>query len=200
VILLLSGPLAVSVAVASGSRPIGPRGTVTRSSYGLIEEIDDRPASEFIAGYLDQPGPATFGNPLAVRDDPDKEPYLRVLLGRDDQTGALFIPGQAPIGAQVQLTTATTDELVNAAGDSVRRALDDFPDEATPTAALVFSCAVRKFLLGSRTSLELDGARALLGSTLPVAGMYCVGEIAPVSRATASSFHNESFVTVLLGD
>jgi hypothetical protein len=200
VVLVLSGPLTLSVAVGTGLRPIGPRGTVTRSSYGRIEEIDGRPAVAFIAGYLDGVGPQSFGNPLAVRDTPDTEPYLRVLLGRDDQAGALLIPGGAPVGALVQLTTASSDELVDAASDTVRRALQAFPSGATPTAALMFSCAVRKFLLGSRTSQELSGARGLLPASLPIAGMYCVGEIAPVAGSQGSSFHNESFVTVLLGD
>ena len=103
------------------------------------------------------------------------------------------------MGATVQLTTATTDEIVAATADTVRRATEAFPAGATPSAALVFSCAVRKFLLGSRTGQELGEARSLLPADLPVAGMYCTGEIGPVGDAQATRFLNETFVTVLLG-
>ena len=58
---------------------------------------------------------------------------------------------------------------------------------------------MRKFLLGSRTGQELGEARSLLPADLPVAGMYCTGEIGPVGDALATRFLNETFVTVLLG-
>ncbi|HTS14166.1 MAG TPA: FIST N-terminal domain-containing protein, partial [Candidatus Sulfotelmatobacter sp.] len=92
-ILLLSGPLAFSVAVGTGLRPVGPTGVVTRSGYGRIDEIDGRPASDFTAAYLDVAGPATFGNPLAISETGTAASYLRVLLGQDAATGSLAIAG-----------------------------------------------------------------------------------------------------------
>jgi hypothetical protein len=198
-LLLLSGPLAFSVAVGTGLRPVGPTGVVTRSRYGHIDEIDRRPAADFTAAYLDVAGPATFGNPLAIIEAGASAPYHRVLLAQDRASGSLSIAGSVPVGATVQLTTATSDEIVDATADTVRRAMEAFPAGATPSAALVFSCAVRKFLLGSRTGQELGEARSLLPDALPVAGMYCTGEIGPVGDAMATRFLNETFVTVLLG-
>ncbi len=198
-LLLLSGPLAFSVAVGTGLRPVGPTGVVTRSGYGRIDEIDGRPATAFTAAYLDVAGPATFGNPLAIGEVGASMPYLRVLLAQDPATGSLSIAGSVPVGATVQLTTATSDEIVAATADTVRRAMEAFPAGATASGALVFSCAVRKFLLGSRTAQELGEAQSLLPDALPVAGMYCTGEIGPVGDAMATRFLNETFVTVLLG-
>jgi len=198
-LLVLSGPLAFSVAVGTGLRPVGPTGVVTRSVYGRIDEIDGRPATSFTAAYLDVAGPATFGNPLAITEAGASAPYLRVLLAQDPATGSLSIAGSVPVGATVQLTTATSDDIVAATADTVRRATEAFPAGATPSAALIFSCAVRKFLLGSRTAHELGEARSLLPADLPVAGMYCTGEIGPVGDALATRFLNETFVTVLLG-
>jgi hypothetical protein len=34
---------------------------------------------------------------------------------------------------------------------------------------------------------------------MPIAGMYCVGEIAPIDTDGDSHFLNETFVTLLLG-
>jgi hypothetical protein len=42
-------------------------------------------------------------------------------------------------------------------------------------------------------------AREMLGFDLPMAGLYCYGEIAPVGSADGSRFHNETLVAVLLG-
>jgi len=198
-LMLFSGALAFSYAVGTGLRPIGPRGVVTSSSDGIIHEIDGRPAAHFIAGYLDVAGPATFGNPLAFDDSGSGDWYLRVMIAQDAATGDLQIPGSVPVGAMIQLTTATTEEIVGATSDAVRRATAAFPGDGEPSAALVFSCAVRKFLLGSRTSQEVAEALARLPAALPLAGMYCTGEIAPVGADAGSRFLNESFVTLLLG-
>jgi hypothetical protein len=198
-ILLLSGSFAFSYAVGTGLRGIGPRGTVTRSDYGVIHEIDGRPAADFIAGYIDAAGPSTYGNPLAVRPEGSTEPYLRVMIRQDPDTGAVFVPGQVPAGSSVQITTASTDEIVDATGDTIRRAVEAFPAAATPGGALLFSCAVRRFLLGTRTSQEVAEARALLPPDLPLVGMYCGGEIAPVDDSHTSRFLNETFVALLLG-
>ena len=57
----------------------------------------------------------------------------------------------------------------------------------------------RRFLLGTRAGREIEQVREELGSDVPVAGFYCVGEIAPMPRADGSQFHNATMVAVLLG-
>lgn len=120
------------------------------------------------------------------------------MLSQDPTSGALSVPGEVPVGSTVQITTASTDQIVQASGDTVRRAMEAFPLGATPTAALLFSCAVRRFLLGTRTAQEIAAARSVLPD-LPVIGMYCGGEIAPVDDTPTSRFLNETFVALLLG-
>jgi hypothetical protein len=63
----------------------------------------------------------------------------------------------------------------------------------------VFSCAIRKLMLGTRTGTELEIARKELGDSLPITGFYCFGEIAPM-RDGGVRFHNETMVAVLLGE
>src|SRR5262249_22606696 len=139
--------------------------------------IDARPAFEFVAPYLQGAGPSLFGNPLAVSEPGSTDSYLRVVISIDPVTGAVATPGLIPEGSTVQLTSTTSESLIAAVGDAVRRASESFPTDATPEAALIFSCAVRKFLLGSRTSVEVEEVRTLLPAEVPLAGMYCVGEI-----------------------
>jgi hypothetical protein len=97
----------------------------------------------------------------------------------------------------VQLTTADTDEVLEGTRDAVEHALASFP-RGQPDAAVIFSCAVRKFLLGSRTHVEAELVRSVLGD-VPTIGLYCYGEVGPVRGASASRFLNETFVSLLLG-
>ncbi len=198
-ILILAGPVLHSSAVGTGWRTLGPSGTVTRSSYGQIHEIDGRPAVDWVSGYMDMsPGRSTFGNPLAAQDPGVDDWYLRVVIGTDE-AGSLLIPGAIPVGATVQMTTTNPDDMLAATSDALERARAAFPGTSQPTAALIFSCAVRKYLLGSRTGEEVELARLQLPDAMPIAGMYCIGEIAPTGESVDSHFLNESFVTLLLG-
>lgn len=199
-IMLLAGQVTYSTAVGTGWRVLGPRGVVTRADYGVIHEIDGRPARDWVGDYLDVDGAGTFGNPLAIQDAGSDNWYLRVVLATD-KSGGIRLPGGVPVGATVQLTTTTADEMLRATADSLERARAAFPAEATPAAALVFSCAVRKYMLGTKTAREVASAQDLLPKSLPIAGMYCIGEIAPTGaiRGAPSHFLNETFVTLLLG-
>ena len=198
-ILLFSGDLSVSTAVGTGWRTLGATGTVTGSTSGAVLEIDHRPATEFLGRYLDVTGPASFGNPLSVIEAGGDEPYYRAVTGTDPAIGSVLVAGEIPIGAIVQVTTADTDDILGGTRAAINRAVDAFPAGAQPEAALIFSCAVRRFLLGSRTRVETEIARSILGSTLPMAGIYCNGEIGPVRGIETSRYYNETFVTILLG-
>jgi hypothetical protein len=195
--MIFSGPIHHSVAIGTGWKPIGSRGIVTRADRNLIREIDGKPAMDFLHRYLDVTGPASFGNPMAIYEPGVEEPYLRVALATDD-AGAVSIIGSVPVGAVIQLTTANTTDLLAGASGALTRAAEAFPDGIQPQAALVFSCMVRKYLLGSRTDQETALTRAALPD-LPFAGLYCTGEIGPIGPDHGSRFLNETFVALLLG-
>ncbi|HEY7131441.1 MAG TPA: FIST N-terminal domain-containing protein [Candidatus Limnocylindrales bacterium] len=198
VLLLFSGPLRHSVAIGMGWKPIGTRGVVTASDHNLLREIDGRPALEFVNRYLDSIGPASFGNPLAIYEPGSDEPYLRVALRGDAEAGTIALIGSVPIGSAIQLTTASADDLLEGTTDALRRAAETYPTDGRPEAALVFSCMVRKYLLGSKTGRETELTKAALPD-LPFAGMYCTGEISPIGDGRGPRFLNETFVALLLG-
>jgi len=198
-VLLFSGPVAYSIAIGTGWRSLGARGVITRSAPRQIDEIDGRPAIEFLARYLDVTGPASFGNPLAVREVGANESYLRAVTGSEPSSGSLSVLGSIPVGSTVQLTTATTEDILSGTRESLAEATADFPAGARPEAALMFSCVVRRMLLGSRASTEVELARTELGPSVALAGLYCFGEIGPISGSPSSRFLNSTFVTLLLG-
>jgi hypothetical protein len=197
-VVLFSGPLAISTAVGTGWKTIGRRGTVTASSQNLVEGINGRPAAEFVSRYVGDLGAGIAGTPFAIFESSGEDFYLRTMMPWSGDDRGLTVMGTIPEGHEVQLTTASTDEILAGARSSVTRALEDFPAGATPEAALVFSCAVRKALLGSRTRIESELVRSVLGETIPVAGLYCYGEIGPIGDS-GSRVLNETFVTLLLG-
>ncbi len=199
-ILLFAGPVAFSIGVDTGWRRVGPRATVTGTSDAAgVLEIDGRPALEFYERFLGVGGPAV-ANPLAVFDEPGSDRfYLRTPVTYDREQGSIAFFGAVPDGATIQLTMAGIDEIFAGAKASIADAVAAFPAGAGPDGALLFSCATRKFLLGTRAGREIELVRAVLGEAMPIGGFYCLGEMAPSATVDLTRFHNATLVSVLLG-
>jgi hypothetical protein len=198
-VLLVSGPLKVSVGVAHGWNPVGKTAVVTRSDDNKVYEIDGEPILDFYQRYLGTESEPAIANPLAILDNDTGRYYLRAPMEYNGSDGSAIFFGSVPQGATVQLTMATTEEILRGTEASLTEAMAGFPGEEMPEGALIASCAVRSFLLGTRTRGEIERIRAGLGQDIPVSGFYAFGEIAPLGLDSTPSFHNETCVTVLLG-
>jgi hypothetical protein len=197
-ILLFSGPLSFSFGLDTGWHPVGRVGTVSEVDGSTIRTIDGEPALAFYERYLGAGAKPSPANPLAVFEPGSDAFLLRVPIDVDEETGSMLVAGDVAPGALIQLTVAVTGDIFDGTRSAVQKAIKGFPAAANPTAALVFSCAIRKLVLGTRTGTELDITREELGQSLPIAGLYCYGEIAPAASGD-TRFHNETFVAVLLG-
>jgi hypothetical protein len=199
-VLLFSGELDFSFGVETGWRGIGPRGVVTRTAANGVLEIDGQRAMAFYERYVGL-GQPPLANPLAVWDDAAATSfYLRTPADSDPETGLIRFFGTVPEGAIVQITTAGTEQIFDGARASVASALAGYPAGRTPDAALLYSCATRRFLLGTRAGHEVELIREALGTAVPVTGFYCLGEIAPIGASgDDSQFLNATMVSVLLG-
>jgi hypothetical protein len=198
-LLLLSGPLQVSVGVAHGWSPVGREAVVTRSKNEVVYEIDGEPVVDFYRHYLGAGGEPAMAHPLALLDKDTGRYYLRAPLVWDEEEGSATFFGSVPEGSTVQIAMASTEEILAGTVASVSDALSGFPEMAKPEGALISACAVRNFLLGTRTSSELDLIKTGLGGDIPIAGFYAYGEIAPLNVESSPKFHNETCVTVLIG-
>ena len=198
-VLLLSGPLHVSVGVRHGWTPVGKTSVVTRSKSETVYEIDGEPVVDFYRHYLGVSGEPALAHPLAILDDETGRYYLRAPLVWDEEEGSATFFGSVPEGSVVQIAMASTDEILQGTEASVVDALAGFPESLQPEGALISACAVRNFLLGSRTSSELEIIKSELGDDVPIAGFYAYGEIAPLELEGSARFHNETCVTVLIG-
>ncbi|MBL1174778.1 FIST signal transduction protein [Pantanalinema sp. GBBB05] len=197
-ILLFSGPVLFSHGIANGWEPIGNAGRVTKAENHIVYEIDGQPALAFYHRYLGAL-PPSFEYPLAVFDGDSDRYYMRAPSGiYDPIVGSINFFGDVAVQSVVQITATTHEDILAASQTSIQQAAESYPGHA-PAAALFFSCAGRRQLLGHRTREEYELAQKYLTQTLPSCGFYTYGEIAPLQQHGLTHFHNETFITLLLG-
>lgn len=201
-VLLFSGPILFSHGIANGWLPIGKQGRITQVVQNVVHTIDKRPAIEFYRYYIGSLAPSSE-YPLAVFNAEGNFLYMRAPNGLcNSESGSIGFFGDFPEGAVVQLTQATRNDILAASQESVHQAIQNYPGQC-PSASLLFSCASRRQVLGSRTCEEYQLIKLMqdgLLRSLPCFGFYTNGEIAPLQRNGVTYFHNETFVTMLLGD
>lgn len=203
-VLMLDGELKISFGIGTGWFPIGEPVQATRVDGHILHEIGGRPALELYRDYWGEaPAEQSLGEyPIAVYPNgPNGDFYLRAVLACDAATGAVRLAGAVPEGAWLRLTEVVPEGVLAGSEHSASAAVKAFPG-ATPEIAFVFSCAARKWVLGTKAEGEsaiLAGAFASAGVKPSFVGGYCFGEIAPQRIGAPSEFHNETCVTVLLG-
>lgn len=199
-VLLFSGPLVFSAASASGWEPMGEPGTVTRSENTVVHEIDGQSAAQFYQRFLGTGAIATPEFPLAILDADGGVESLRTPIGpHPTEKGAIVFFSEVRQGVTVQISSADRSAILDGCNKSIRKAFANYPHGKTPDVALVFSCSCRRLLLGTRTEEECAVVESVLGG-IPVIGFYGYGEIAPTgSSGGVSKYHNETFVSLIMG-
>ena len=200
-LLLFSGPLIVSSGVHSGWNAVGKVGVVTKSDNNIVFKIDDKTALDFYRDLLGKDAVPTGDRPLAILTESGHISRLRASIEQfDEEVGSVTFFGDIPEGSKVQITIATRSDILEGTRLSVSRAKEKYPEGHDPVAAIFFSCSGRKLLLGTQTEEEYSILKTELGSELPVSGFYGYGEIGPaLEDVSTDHFHNETFVTILLG-
>lgn len=196
-VLLFSGAVFFSHGVASGWQPIGKRCQITKVVQNTVYEIDGKPALEFYRHYLGALPPSSE-YPIAVFEAEAQQFYLRAPSGHHPEAGSITFFAHVPEQSWVQLAQSSREQILVASQASMATALETYPGQ-TPEAALFFSCASRRQMLGTRTQEEYGLAQKSLTQVLPSCGFYANGEFAPLVKAGQPQFHNETFVTLLLG-
>jgi hypothetical protein len=201
--LFLTGAFHRGWGVGSGWFPIGAERRITRSDGHIVHSIDGKPALEI---YREQYGvvpDSSLGEyPLAIYDGDGDSWSLRAIMDSDHETGSLRFAGEVPQGARVRMTEVMPDGILGGSTESLRNALEAYTG-TEPQLALIFSCAARKWVLGTQAKQEIEDlercASELGFPDLQIAGLYCFGEISPHNGGTESAFHNETCVSVVLG-
>lgn len=199
--LLIAGPILYSFGIETGWIPIGKQAIVTDSTDHVVEKIGDDDALEFYKRHLGESilqgdGGIIGEYPLAVFDENEERFYLRAPIF-EAGSGSLRFLGDVPQGATVQITHSTRDKILDATKVSVNSSVKDYPGTA-PAGAICLSCAARKQVLGTRVEEEYNAFKEKFPD-IPVAGFYTYGEISPLQKGHVSRYHNETFVTLIIG-
>jgi hypothetical protein len=202
-ILLFAGPLHVATGVASGWEPVGEEHWLTDVDGLVISGIDGEPPREVWKRYFGvdnhQGAPNFFAVYPGENGRRGADEFYLSSPSRFQDDGSMVTMTPAMPGARMRFTSATRDQLLDGAASSAQRARAAYPG-AEPEAALVFSCASRPALLGTRVGGEAGRLQEHIGADLPAVGFYTYGEICPLPSTPEPVHHVSTFVTVLIGE
>jgi len=197
--LLVSGAVPVVARLSRGWRPIGGRARVTVSADGVVRRIGERTALDFYRHYLGPHAEPALELPLAVSCERHEDFILRAPGFYSEEDGGIEFPAGVPEGAMVQLAEADRSEMLGDIRLLTRELAGKAAETFTPAGALLFSCATRKEVLGTKASEEAGRMTAALPPGTPVAGFYGHGEIGAAGPGLPLHLHNGSLVALLLG-
>lgn len=189
VALALGGPYAILTVVSQGAAPIGRPWTITGTQGNIIETIAHRPAYQVLVDTLSSL-PAEVQRRaqrnllIGLAMDEYREEFrrgdflIRNLVGVIPETGALAVGALPRVGQTLQFQlrdpAAATEDLHELL-DRMKADLND----RKPLAALLCSCNGRGIGLFGRPHHDAQAVAQCLGP-LPLAGLFCNGEIGPV--------------------
>ncbi|MCE5317789.1 MAG: FIST C-terminal domain-containing protein [Parachlamydia sp.] len=202
--MLLSEPLKCSIAVRHGHTPFPfkTRSVITHSEKNILYTIDNMPALDFYKLHLGEHANYEAYALLIYLDDPERFPdrYLvRAPFRIDRENGSITFPGDIPQGCQVTISQlATKAKTLEAAQVCIKQAREAFKGDKIDL-ALVYSCALRKEILGTDTPKEIE----IIQKELPdvdLFGFYTYGEIGHHHLGEPSRYYNETIVVILIGE
>lgn len=197
--LLLSGELPLATRLSRGWRPVGGIARVTEAEGAVVRRIGDGSALDFYRRYLGPHAEPAVELPLAVACEQRKDFILRAPGFFSEDDGSIHFPAGVPEGASVQLAEATRAEMLADIRELTERLARETPDGFSPAGVLLFSCATRKEILGTKAGEEVAKLAAALPPGTPMAGFYGHGELGSAGPGLPLHLHNGSLVAVVLG-
>ena len=192
--------LTYGISLAHGFQPTSQRTTVTLARGQEVLELDGQPAADVYSRMVQLPREdlagkhltLTTGRPLGILD-PYGQYSINVATFFTESGGVRFTQ-PAPEGTCLTFMSADHDHLVAAGGEALRKALlrGSIKD---PAVALVFSCALRGRILGSRLGEEISGMLDL-APQVPMVGFYSFGEQGLADDGV--NRHNNEVIAVLV--
>jgi hypothetical protein len=178
---------------------IGKERIVTKAEQNIVYEVDGKPAIDFYKEYLNispEESVPLIGieYPLEVVMKSGLVVY-RAVLGIDENKKALIFAGHVEEKSKIRISAPQGESIIEHVGKSIDSALE-LKSSFKPEIGLLFPCCSRKQVLGNLAIKEIE--LAYERAKVPLIGFYAYGEIGAYSGGYA--FHNETFVTALLGE
>jgi small ligand-binding sensory domain FIST len=195
--LALSGSLRADVIVSQGCRAVGPPLEVTAGEQNLVMELDGRPALERVEEVLRSLDEADreriqnglyIGRPVTPEAAGRGDYVIRNLLGADRERGVLAIGDRAVPHERLRLHVRDA----STAREDLDMLLSPQAFDRAPGAALLFACNGRGLGLYGEPDGDIAALQGALGGAVPVAGMFCAGELGPVGSRNLLHGHTAS--------
>lgn len=197
VLLLFAGPVKFSFGVQGGHVPMGGKERVTSAKGNVIYRIGGEPALDYFRRYIGEKHGLFVNYCIAIYEEGREDFYVRSAPFCDEKTGSVTLNGVVQEGAMLQIGTADRENCVDSCTESILAAVESYPGK-NPCAALFFSCAGRKMIMGRQVVKEAETAQRMLAG-VPFCGLYAYGEFCPLERGGKPLFHGTTFVTLLIG-
>lgn len=173
----------------------GTERLVTKSKMNVLYELDNIPALEIYKSYLGSEAdnlPASgLLFPLSMRNEVDKKPLVRTILGINENDQSLTFAGNIPEGSYVRLMKANLDRLIDGAYSAAMNSLNPI-DKIIPDIAILISCVGRKLVLKQMVEEEVDAVKSVFEHKPIITGFYSYGEISPFSNDVSCELHNQT--------
>jgi hypothetical protein len=200
----LRGNLKMGVGAAHGWEQVSKQFRVTRSRGFWLRTLDSRPASETYATLFGYPArdwafpPLNYlarlyplgveqGNELIVRSP------IRV-----EADGSFRMNATIRDGIDAYLLVGSRVACERAAHEAVQQALLQL-GKAKPVFALLLVDIAWQLLLKDQAGLEVSAVQDILGTKIPIAGGYTLGQVIPADGASPK-FLNQHMVVIIFGE
>lgn len=200
----LRGNIRMGVGYDHGWDPVGSQFRVTRSRGFWLRTLDGRPASETYAALFGYPARDWAFPPLnylarlyPLGVEHGEELVVRSPI-RIEADGSFRMNASIRDGIDAYLLVGSRVSCERAARQATQQALLQIGD-AKPAFALVLVDIAWQMLLKSQPGIEIAAVQDILGSKVPIAGGYTLGQIAP-SPDSVPKFLNQHIVVIVFGE
>jgi hypothetical protein len=202
-VLLACGSMPFITNSSSGFIPLGTDGIVEKSEGKTIDCISGQTPLAFIKEQIGKPlAMADLGIlALATYSDAATDKFfMRTSYRFDMLSGAITFFGSIPVGTTIRVSGAGREQLLQAVSECIGTVTGT---GFIPAAAIIISCAGRKWQLDNCGEEEVQAIQDAIGAHIPLVGFPSFGEIGPFLKDdnsyTESFFHNATLVICLLG-
>jgi len=188
--LVLSGGVRMDTIIMHGCKPSSGYRTITKAEHNVVLEIDDKRAVDAVAELLGESYKSWEEFPFFVTLGVNKgdkfaefreEEYAnRLVMGVDkDRGGLIMFDADLTAGSEVQLMRRSIDfGYMRERAESLLKRVRD----RKPFFALYIDCAGRASAYCGSEGEEAEEVQKIIGSRMPLLGMYSGVEIAKVGQ------------------
>ena len=201
----LRGNVRVGIGYAHGWDPVGSQFRVTRSRGFWLRTLDGRPASETYAELFGYPARDWAFPPLnylarlyPLGVEQGDELVVRAPI-RVEADGSFRMNANVRDGIDAYLLVGSNAACEKAAGQAAQQALHAL-GSAKPFFALVLVDVAWQMLLKAKAGSEIAAVRDILGSLVPIAGGYTLGQIVPGKDGASPHFLNQHIAVIVFGE